>query len=116
MSAVSGLCDRVVVLDNGALVFDGQTRPGIDRYMGNLSRSPGADLRNVQRAGPGHFARFKSIGLFNEAGQPCDTISMGDSVHVDLELVCTQRLGSPEIGLPLQNSGGTGLHYFISHW
>ncbi len=98
MSAISGLCDRVIVLESGRVVFDGPTRAGIDRYIGTVCSNAGGDLQNAAHWGPGRYARFKSIALRNEAGRSCDVFSMGDTMIVDLEVVCTQRLGSPEIG------------------
>src|SRR5207302_1397756 len=53
MSAISGLCQRVIVLEAGQIVFDGPTRAGIERYMGALSASPGGgDLRNAPQSAP----------------------------------------------------------------
>lgn len=116
MAAIRGLCEHVILLENGAVVFDGPTRAGIDRYMGNISQSPGGDLQNAQHWGPGRYARIKSIALLNEAGTPCDTFFMGDSITVDLEVMCTQRLDTPEVGFALQNSMGMNLHNFVSTW
>src|SRR5207245_1581008 len=71
MSAISGLCERVIVLERGAAVFDGPTRAGIDRYMGTAAKSSRIDLRDdKQHWGPGRYARIKAIALLNEAGLP----------------------------------------------
>ncbi len=116
MSAISGLCERVIVLENGKVAFNGTTRAGVERYMGALSANPGGELHNALHSGPCRYVRIKSIALFNEAGLPCDTFAMGDSLTVDLEVVCTQRLDVAEVAIAVQNSMGTNLQYFVSHW
>jgi lipopolysaccharide transport system ATP-binding protein len=116
MSAISGLCERVIVLEGGKMVFDGPTRTGVERYMGALSATPGGDLRNALHTGPCRYARIQSIALFNKAGLPCDTFSMGDTMVVEMEVQCTHRLEVPEVAIALQNSMGMNLQYFVSHW
>ena len=116
MSAITTLCERVIVLENGAAVFDGPTRAGIDRYMGTVSTSPGGDLENVPHWGPGRYARLKSMALLNQAGLPCDTFSMGETLTLELDVLCVERLRSPEIGIALQNCMGINLQNFVSTW
>ncbi len=116
MSAIGGLCERVVLLEAGKVVFDGPTRAGIERYMGAVSAGKGRDLENALHSGPCRYARIKSIALLNEAGLPCDTFCMGDSLTVELEVLITQRLALPEVGIALQNSMGLNLQLFVSTW
>jgi lipopolysaccharide transport system ATP-binding protein len=116
MSAISGLCERVVLLEGGAVIFDGSTRAGIERYLGNVSLGTGGDLQNAQHSGPCRYARIKSIALLNTAGLPCDVFSMGDTLRIDLEIECRQRLARPEVALALQNRMGMNLQLFVSTW
>src|SRR5207253_1147884 len=58
MSAITSLCERVIVLEGGKIVFDGPTRTGVERYMGALGASPGGDLRNALHSGPCRYARI----------------------------------------------------------
>src|SRR5207247_2578321 len=116
MSAISGLCERVIVLEKGEVVFDGPTRAGIDRYMGTSAKSAGGNLQNAFHSGPCRYARLQSIALLNEAGHTCDSFVMGDTLVLDLEIDCRERLVAPEIGIALQNSMGLNLQLFISTW
>jgi lipopolysaccharide transport system ATP-binding protein len=116
MSAITGLCERVILLEGGAAVFDGPTRAGIERYMGNVCLSPGGDLQNALHSGPCRFARIKAISLLNKAGLPCDAFSMGDTLIVDMEVECTQRLARPEVAFALQNRMGMNVQLFVSTW
>jgi lipopolysaccharide transport system ATP-binding protein len=116
MSAIGGLCERAILLESGGVVFDGPTRDGIERYMGKVTDNPGGDLRTAQHWGPCRYARIKSMGLCNAAGLPCDIFSMGDSLSLDIEIECTQRLALPEIGIALQNRMGMNVQLYISTW
>ncbi|HLJ98199.1 MAG TPA: ABC transporter ATP-binding protein [Gemmataceae bacterium] len=116
LSAISTLCQRVIVLENGVLVFDGPTRAGIERYVNSVSQSTGGSLQRAAHWGPRRYAQITSFTLRNEAGQPCETFFMGDTLVVELEILCTQRLSEPEIGFALQNSMGMSVEHFISTW
>jgi lipopolysaccharide transport system ATP-binding protein len=116
MSAITALCDRVLVLEKGRAVFDGPTRAGIDRYLGAVSKHTGGDLQNALHSGPRRYGRISSFTLGNEAGLPCDSFFMGDPLTIEMEIVCTQRLPLPEIGIALQNSMGMSLQLFVSSW
>jgi hypothetical protein len=107
----------VLVLDSGQVIFDGPVHDGIAKYSVTASAAVSADLTNhSDRGGLGQYARFKSIALFNAAGQPCDTFSMGDTVNVEMELVCGRPLDSAEIGIGVMNSLGAYIHNFVSNW
>jgi hypothetical protein len=116
LSAISALCQRVIVLEGGTILFDGPTRAAIDRYLGTVTLRARGDLQHAQHSGPCQFARITAIALLNEAGLPCDMFFMGDTMIVELEIQCTERLSTPEIGIALQNSMGMNLELFISNW
>jgi lipopolysaccharide transport system ATP-binding protein len=116
LSAISGLCQRVIVLEDGTVVFDGPTRAALDRYLGTISSSANANLQQAVHTGPCRFARITAFRLLNEAGVPCDTFLMGDTILVDLEIVCRERLSTPEIGIALQNRMAMNLQLFVSTW
>jgi lipopolysaccharide transport system ATP-binding protein len=116
MTAISGLCERVIVLENGQMVFDGPTRAALERYLGTISASSGGNLENALHWGPGRYARIKSIALFNKDGLVCENFSMGETMILEMEVACTERLPTPEIGIALQNCMGMNLQYFVSTW
>ena len=116
MSAIGGLCERVVLLESGRVAFDGPTRAGIEHYMGSITQNAGGDLESAQHWGKRRFARITAMRLLNHAGLPCDTFSMGDTLVIELEVECLQRLTSPEIAFALQNRMGMNLQLFVSTW
>jgi lipopolysaccharide transport system ATP-binding protein len=117
MSAVSALCQRVLLMEQGQLIFDGITSAGIDHYVRAASVASSVDLSTVtERHGPHEYGRFLSVSMFNRAGRPCDHFSMGETMIVEMEVECSQRLYPAEIGFGLQNSFGVTLHLFVSTW
>src|SRR5207253_3030055 len=84
LSAIGALCQRVIVLEDGVMVFDGPARAGIDRYLSNVSPSAEGNLRQAMQWGPCRYARITSCNLLNEAGLPCDLFFMGDTLVVEL--------------------------------
>jgi lipopolysaccharide transport system ATP-binding protein len=117
MSAVSSLCERVLLLEKGRLTFGGPTSEGIARYTRAASENPSVDLSALtDRLGPREFARLVSMTMFDESGAPCDSFAMGESLTVELELECKKRIHPAELGFGLQNHYGVTIHYFVSAW
>jgi hypothetical protein len=117
MSAVSGLCQRVLLMEKGRVTFDGPTHTGIARYALSSAVCPSVDLTAAtNRQGQQEYGRFRSISLFDGAGRPCDHFAMGDPMIVELELECSRRVAPAEVGFGFGNSYGTTIHHFISTW
>jgi lipopolysaccharide transport system ATP-binding protein len=117
LSAVSALCERVLLMEQGQLIFDGMTSAGIDHYVRAASIANSVDLSSIaKRQGPHEYGRLLSVSLFDGAGRPCDHFSMGEAMIVELQVECSQRLYPAEVGFALQNSFGVTLHLFVSTW
>ncbi len=117
LSAVSSLCNRVVVLDSGRAVFEGPTQQGVDRYTMAGATNASVDLRDEKdRHGRGESGRCWRISLRDSSGRPSDHFPMGDPVNVEIEIGCHRRLFPAEVGFSVENSLGTPIHYFVSAW
>jgi lipopolysaccharide transport system ATP-binding protein len=117
MSAISGLCERVLLMEQGRLTYDGPVADGIARYLRAATSTPSVDLSAVtDRRGQGEYGRIASISLFDAAGRPCDSFAMGDALVVEMEVECRRRLYPAEVGFLLTNAYGQGIHYFVSTW
>jgi lipopolysaccharide transport system ATP-binding protein len=117
ISAVSSLCERVLLLEQGRLTFDGPTADGIGQYARAAAVSPSVDLtQRTDRFGPREYGRLISISLSDPAGLPCDNFAMGEAMTIELSLECKKRLYPAEIGFALQNSIGVRIHNFVSTW
>ena len=117
MAAVSSLCNKVVLLERGNLVFEGPTRGGIERYTLNAAVSPSVDLSQaVARKGPGEHGRCGAVSLFSSSGVACDAFAMGDAMTVELEVDISKHLRQAEVGFTLDNALGSTIHVFVSTW
>jgi len=55
MAAVQSLCNRVIVLNNGSVIFNGNVKQGIDQYLSSSIQNIDIDLiKRTDRVGTGH--------------------------------------------------------------
>ena len=85
MSAISRLCQRVIMLNNGQLVADGTpseiiarylhegSRTRVDRFWNDISTAPGGDV-----------ARLRSVRVINENGQLAPLIDVSEPVGFEM--------------------------------
>lgn len=69
MNVIRELCDRVLVLQNGQLVFDGETGEGIRFYLDETGQSRNGcfDLKSAQRASVStNQARLESLEMLDD--------------------------------------------------
>ena len=105
-SAVERLCDRAVLLRDGALAYDGPVHEAISRYRRALAEdSEGADLApTAHPAGTGE-ARIAAARLVSAGGEPRDRFLAGEPFGLELELGGT--IEAPTLHLEVRD--GTGL-------
>jgi len=82
MAAVKSLCSRGIVLENGGIVFDGETDEAVNFYL--KSGKPISNLNLLDREdriGNGKL-KIKNLKFFNKEGNEVFTIFSGDEIHV----------------------------------
>ena len=100
LAAVESLCNRVVVLQQGRIVFDGGTREGIQFYLNNvvgeecISRSHIVDLSTASGRSPKYQPQLTRLELYDGNDQPIrGDLPTGSSVkayiYFNLETPCT---------------------------
>lgn len=84
MAAIENLCSRVVVLDEGKKIFEGETKKAIDHYLLSYKQ----DMRNLRdfssRKGNGEL-RIVDLKFRNENGQIRNCMSCGEPVDIVME-------------------------------
>jgi lipopolysaccharide transport system ATP-binding protein len=85
MAAVTSLCSRAILLDNGRIVEAGTTHDVIDAYLrlGREASSTPLEQR-LDRSGDG-TVRFTSLALEDESGEPLATATSGRPVTIRLD-------------------------------
>jgi len=103
MPAVCTLCDRVVVLHEGEVVYSGGARCAVDYYLGMFNHNPGAtslqDAADRKGSGP---VRFVYLRLENAEGREVDQIISGERVRIVLGYHATQEMPRHSIGVAIE--------------
>jgi len=85
MAAVQSLCTRGIVLDDGALVFDGTAHEAVSYYLHSVNPSAGALRERTDRSGTGEM-RLVEMEIRTLEGKPASTIWSGQDVDLVLSL------------------------------
>ena len=108
LSAVKGLCDRVIWLDKGEIKKEGDPDQVISSYttfMTSESEFPGdiSYIGGKTRWGTGE-ARFTSIEVLNSKGEKAKTFTPGDEITIRLEYESYKKIESPIFWVGLFNN------------
>lgn len=88
MSAIQSICDRVLVLQHGRVIYDGDVETGISHYLTTDGVETTDDLSAATgRYGSGEI-RFTRLELLNRSGVTADIVQAGEAITiaVDYEL------------------------------
>jgi len=89
MGAISVLCDRVIYLDKGKIVFDGNSNDGISLYQENNLKniSKEYDFNNIDSSRYGNGkARFKSLDIFSSNKRGISVIYPGNNLVIKVSI------------------------------
>jgi lipopolysaccharide transport system ATP-binding protein len=103
MSAVEQLCDRVVVINRGTVIFDGDTGAGMSAYR-NLSRFQSSSRSGVSVGEK--LAEITFLEFLDGDGLPAYMVRTGDPLR--LRLRYTSRTSAQWIGFGVFFYGSTG--------
>jgi lipopolysaccharide transport system ATP-binding protein len=86
LATVLNLCQKVIVLDQGRLAFEGESDQGVRFYMNRLTecRVTG-DLWNSPHRRPGCKPILKSAAILNSQGEPTTQVLCGEAISIELE-------------------------------
>ena len=114
MEAVKSLCNRVIVLNQGKISFNGMIKPAIQNYIGTIHNSGGsfADLKSHPDKKKNELGLMK-VWIFVD-GVELNEIYAGQELKVSLGYqVLEEHLGYPmEVGFGLFDQEGKGLLAF----
>ena len=105
--AVERLCDRAVLLREGEVAFDGDTREAIAAYRRLLAADANPDElgAGLREWGSGE-ARIESAELLDASGDPRLQFAAGEPMTVRLVVTAERDLAPPRISLELRDDGG----------
>jgi lipopolysaccharide transport system ATP-binding protein len=108
LAAINALCSRCIILDGGAIEFDGPTAEATVRYYANaLNVVEGCDLATRPRKGNGK-ARFTSILIqsLDSARRPLRVAYPGCNLHITVELRCESAFAPANLAIVFYDSSG----------
>lgn len=108
MAAVTNLCTRGVVLNQGQVTYNGGVTEAIDEYMGQGGVTGSADFLgrdDLVRSGSG-AVRIAAAGLVDKLGEPCGAVRMGEEFSLDLELRSMAYGGAVTVGIAIFDNYG----------
>ena len=106
--AVERICDRVIVLDGGKVVFDGPTAEGLLHYHRLMGTDTGAS--ELLRSAPGHEIEISELELQDSEERPSSVFATGGSLRVAITLRCKQPVQHAKIDLQLRAPDGAALY------
>lgn len=109
MAAVSQLCTRGAILDQGRLDYFGSADGAVKRYMSAISKRSGCAPLAVDRAGI-----FQRVYLTNSEGDLCDNFFIGDEAHLNFEIECPYRLKAAQIGFIIRSVTGGNIYHCVT--
>jgi len=105
--AVERLCDRAVLLRQGEVAFDGETREAIAAYRVLLAAETNPDElgAGLREWGSGE-ARIVSAQLLDDDGDERVQLAAGEAATVRLVVVAEPGVSAPRVSLELRDDGG----------
>jgi ABC-type polysaccharide/polyol phosphate transport system ATPase subunit len=111
VQGLAGLCDRVLVIDNGRIVFDGDPGRGVDRYYQLFFMAPeqpacGDSEFRYGAGGAAIAAVFASRDGIKEE----QAFDAGDLVRFVIDLEFSRAVDAPQMGLACSNKEGVRIY------
>ncbi|MDP8930862.1 MAG: ABC transporter ATP-binding protein [Actinomycetota bacterium] len=114
LAAIERLCDRVLVVDHGALVFDGPTREGVQLY----SQVMGTQADGEQaRPGLGHGdVRVAQASLLDPDGLPVSRVAPSSVLVLRVQVRAERDIEACSAGATFQRGDGMSLYEVHTTW
>jgi ABC-type polysaccharide/polyol phosphate transport system ATPase subunit len=105
--AVERLCDRAVLLRQGEVAFDGETREAIAAYRALLAADANPDElgAGLKEWGSGE-ARIVTAQLLDDDGDERVQLAAGEAATVRLVVAAEPGVSAPRVSLELRDDGG----------
>lgn len=110
LNAVQRLCERVLVLDHGAVVFDGDVSEGISRLHQVLSSDESADREHGLLPRERGLIEVLGSNLVDSRGQPRAHASFADPLRYEVTVRATSDVAAPFLGVFVRSESGVPLY------
>jgi lipopolysaccharide transport system ATP-binding protein len=107
MPAVRSLCKNAIVLDHGAVAFQGNASTGIDMYL--TTPSAEADLASVSFVPPAGAGLWVEKATVLVDREPAHLMKMGQSLAIELQFGARTPITAPHCSLLISRASGEKL-------
>jgi lipopolysaccharide transport system ATP-binding protein len=108
MGAVSQLCRRGILLENGRVALDADAESAVARYLSGGASGTGAKIlvQDVEERRLHRKVFFHSVGLLNHLGQPTQDVDVRFPFTVQMEYEIPQPLRRAELSVKILTAEG----------
>ena len=105
LDQVRQMCDRVVLLDSGEVVVDGEPSDAVRHF-----REANSELDHVDQASMRHRVSISSIRVVDGAGEPRADFVTGEPLGIEYDVVAQQSVDDWAAGIALTDASGMLLY------
>jgi lipopolysaccharide transport system ATP-binding protein len=111
MAAVTRLCSRAVLLDQGRVVRDGNSAEVVHHYLhgGAMHGAAVREWPSVETAPGDDVARLRAVRVLDEEGRPSPQVDIRRPVRIEVDFWNLRPAENPSVNLHLFNEEGTCL-------
>ena len=85
MGSIKSLCSRSILLENGKIVFDGETNECINKYLNNSKPELGTKLSSIKNRNGNGKIRFTDYSIYNKKNEPISDVISGEFVKISVK-------------------------------
>jgi len=112
LPSIENLCQRVVVVDGGRLVMQGDPVTCIAAYLGARTEpKPAVDLAAVPRLDPRLVPVYTSLDLRDGGGSPVSAVGCGEPLEFHLTYAAEREIANAAFGIIVSNGMGMPLFF-----
>jgi len=106
MPAIRSLCSRAILLDQGVIQYQGETRQVVQHYLGSDDRLLGQRVWTDKDRPGNHAFHLKSVKLRNASGEEVSAINISEEARIEIEYELIQEGGRAQFSLMLYDADG----------
>lgn len=86
MPAITRLCPRTILLENGSISFDGPSHQAVSMYLGSGTRTNAArEWKDISNAPGNEIVRLRAVRVRSQDGQICESVDIRCPVGIEME-------------------------------
>lgn len=91
MQAVSLLCNRAILLEEGKVVADGPARQVVSEYLATESKQAAQETWSSENAPGNEVVKLRSVRTLNEEREVSHEFNMGEAITLEVEFWCLRK-------------------------